>query len=787
MLAVSRDVAVQTGLTYKSVTTDRDLLDLNGGKHGLTQIGKDVVFYPHRDAAAIVKLVRLLDSELSGVRGPSISGEYRMRDVSAPVYLRYGAFDEQWGTKPEGSVFAAVLDPKGTAVPDERGRPAPAWAAEPKLTDLLVRDSAIGQMLAKRFLIIESMPFVGKSDLFLAIDSHDGVMCVAKRSRRFHFEDEWGGDAYHDLVAETKMLRKIDDLSFVPTLRESFQDVDEAWLVMDAVSGTRLDRWVQHPSRTDLERRVVGDRMEVAFEQLHARDIVHGDVSTANVLVDDELQPWLIDFATALGSGQRRLRDFATPGYFLDAQRSNTAQLADDRYGLGAARWAIETGFEPSHLPQSFVTSTSWRLLGREESDVTALIDEQLGGARRSEPAGSRTMSVKRVVRGLHLATANHVADAWRRGELVPVQHFTLEGYRSASLDSGNAGMLLALSDSAGANLDIQLLVDGARTLVDAPQDPSFPGLIHGAAGTLLITLGIGVRSGDEVLRERSTAKLLHSLSTRAAGGQLDLYSGTAGQLRAACTAFAITQDREFLGIADRLAAELLAAATPSGLWEVTAGNTTPRRWMLGYAHGAAGMGDALLDHWEITNSPETLRSVELIVAQLSEAFDELSGMTDGHGHGANESERSELRASSWCNGWAGVAVFLSRVSRRTPVDVDLEIGGFQASYRSLADRLPVFCHGAASALNGLLALEAAGVSVGPQLHDATDLLVSRAIWADQGATFASDDGGPTFPGLLTGYGGIPVVLQRWIGERVEPISVAHLASVANGATANTW
>lgn len=783
VLVVAHRVAESTGLTYKAVAGASDLLALNGGNHGLAQIGKDVVFYPHDDAGFVIDLVHQLDRELAGVQGPAVTGEYRIRASRAPIHLRYGAFDVEWGTTPEGMTFPAIIDPDGIAVPDVRGRPAPAWAMHPDLQQLVVRDAVIGRMLDKRFLIVEPMPFSGKADLFLAIDANDGGMCVAKRSRRFYFEDSAGGDALQDSVVEAQMLHYLGEFPFAPAVRAFLELGDEAWLIMDAISGTRLDRWVQHPN-TDDDRNLVASRIVNAFDRLHERGVVHGDVSTANILIDDALMPWLIDFGTALRVGDRRLRDFATPGYYVDAKRTNTATVGDDVYGMGAALWAIETGLEPSLLPQSFVTSLPWRLLGRANSPMTAAIDERLGTAWRVEPP-DQAIAVGQAVSGVHEAAVEHVAEAWRRAALVPVQHFTSAGHPSSSLDSGNAGMLLALVDSAGSDIDVELLVAGARAISNAPQDAASRGLLHGSTGVHLLALGVGVRALDERLVEESVEQLLRSFAAPAADGRLDFYAGSAGELRGALAAHTITGEGAFIEVAHGLATKLLESVDSSGLWRVTAGPATGRRWMLGFAHGAAGIADTLLDYWTITGEPDIRRVLDHTVGRLAAAFTTLSVKGDQlRGDQRNLEqvpEVLELAASSWCNGWAGVVGFLTRYARSTGAPVDLELGGLPAAYRPPLDRLPVFCHGAAGALNAFAALREAGAWLPSQIGDTMDLLVARAVWGARGATFASDDGSPAFPGFLTGYGGIPAVLKRVVAGGPEPLSVAHFVSVAFG------
>ena len=95
---------------------------------------------------------------------------------------------------------------------------------------------------------------------------------------------------------ECKMLTVARELS-VPTPAVHWVDLAEHTIVMDYIDGKQLRQLANEVSSEDL--RSLCNEFGRLIGLLHSGDIVHGDPTTSNVLIDKNSKMWLIDFGLA--------------------------------------------------------------------------------------------------------------------------------------------------------------------------------------------------------------------------------------------------------------------------------------------------------------------------------------------------------------------------------------------------------------------------------------------------------------------------------------------------------
>ena len=107
-------------------------------------------------------------------------------------------------------------------------------------------------------------------------------------------------------VREAQMIH-LARLAGVPTPHVYYLSPPESLLVMQFLEGKRLKALLLEPGLTSRRVDALGEEFGRCVARLHGAGIMHGDLTTANAIVDGEIS--LIDFGLAIRSN--RLEDYA--------------------------------------------------------------------------------------------------------------------------------------------------------------------------------------------------------------------------------------------------------------------------------------------------------------------------------------------------------------------------------------------------------------------------------------------------------------------------------------------
>lgn len=580
---------------------------------------------------------------------------------------------------------------------------------------------------------------------------------------------------------------------------------------------------------TEAEVARLGRELAEAAAALHGRGQVFRDLKASNVIaseeglrfIDLELVHDLADPAPPLGIGTR--------GYLSPQQAAGAPpSCADDSYAIGALLYFLTTGADPSIAPDDRALLRRPVALLRPEASpalvaiIASCLDEEPaarpaaaalaqalralaegGGAEALvtlEGRGAATSSppwspgagpgAAPVAAPRALDPAGARAQARRLGDtLCAVARrderglFWRSGHRDAAgqeapraLGAGSAGTLLCLAELYDALREPrhgQVLAEAARWLAaSAPLAAPHPGLYVGEAGVAVALLRAGQVMGDESLikealrRSAELAALPHASP--------DLYNGTAGRLRLHLALYDETGAAEERARALCAGDELLRAAQEAGPGEL--------RWPMpegfegmsgaalpGYAHGAAGIADVLLDLHEATGAPRFFAAAEAAARWLGR----LAAPTPLGAESRDwpYQEGGAFGWTFWCHGAAGVARFLLRAAALGVPGAD-DLARRAASTVTLAARAagPTQCHGLAGNIE--LLLDAAQQTGEAAFADAAasraEVLAAFASERPEGLAYCSESPTVFTPDYMLGYGGVALCLLR-IAEPQRP------------------
>jgi serine/threonine protein kinase len=136
---------------------------------------------------------------------------------------------------------------------------------------------------------------------------------------------------------------------------------DRPYLIMELRSGQSLSEWLKPQNRPSEEQvRQVGLGIADALAAVHARGVLHRNVSPANILIDSFGNPGLADFAQAAMTGAEETADlppqpalaYAPPETFL----RQPATRSGDVYSLAATLYALLTGSPARRVDAAHVT-----------------------------------------------------------------------------------------------------------------------------------------------------------------------------------------------------------------------------------------------------------------------------------------------------------------------------------------------------------------------------------------------------------------------------------------------
>lgn len=808
------EVLREEHLAFKVVASFERLAALNEGRDGNSQVGKFITVYPRDDAQA-VRLACSLHQATPGLGGPRIPSDRRLRPGSL-VHYRYGGFGALEVRTPLGETLPALRTPDGTLVPDRRESCAttPAWAPDPFMAAGVAADDAREDTrpIGDRFVVLATISESPRSLVHLGLDLQSAARCVLKRVT------EDGSGSIERLRHEYEVMRRLGHLSGVPTPHALIGASEHLYLVMDDIPGPTLDQRLAGMRQKNLLP-TIGELTRWSHELnrllslVHAEGIVYNDLKASNVVDSPGLGLCLVDFELAEDThDSARSGRCGTVGYMSPNQAAGLpATVADDDFAFGALMYAAATGAEPSQapFPEDLLGRPLTMLNPRLPSDVVSAIEgclhpdpeRRLSAAVASARISLADASPSEEPRSSALTGPAALAKALRIGDELaaalaggePGGHHIRESIGTTTLDlnTGVAGAVLALAEVAHHSGDashLSALSAGAAWLSRASGQGSgrLPGLYVGDAGIGVALLRAGQVLGDPQLL--GDAAEIGRADTDFPLASPDLFNGVAGRLRFLLRLWTQVGDERLLSRARELANHLLSTSTGrSGEcgWRIPPGyGSLSGQVQTGYAHGAAGIGDALLDAFEVTGDIEYLDSARGAARWLQRLA--VTSWLDGRGINWPPEEDLHPTMAFWCHGAGGIVRFLLHLGRHAPTHELDELVRGAGRVVAVGTRWagPTQCHGLAGSVECLIDLYQSTDDAAYLSHsgEIAGLLAAFVRESGERVTIVIDRR-PANLGFSTGVAGIVACLIRL----AQPDTAPHLLSLRGSQPARHW
>jgi hypothetical protein len=500
VLRTTFDYCVERDIPFKFLVDARILLARNSKYAPRQASGKLITIYPGDEAELRRTLEELADA-LHGEPGPYILSDLRYGD--GPLYLRYGAFLEQWLIGPDGERVAAITGPGGELVPDERrpGFHIPDWVVIPEFLapHLAARTKAADGAFPYR--VDAALHFSNGGGVYRATRIADEQIVVLKEARPLAGLDANGTDAVVRLDHEEQALTRLAGIPGIPACYGRSTSWEHHFLAMQHMPGLPLGRWLaaNYPLNrnvateadiADYTRRALHilGQVERILAAIHDRGMVFGDLHNRNLLVDADDTVSLIDFELAFDVDTGQRPGLAAPGFAAPADRTG---FGIDDYALAVLKLWI---FFPLTLMLSLdpgkITSYLHTVRTRfpVPGDYAESVRKQLQPAATSERGGHTELdrpdpdwkrAADLIATAITASATPHRTDRLFPGD---IEAFTVD---ANCLAWGAAGVLNTLSSCGFGRFPEyeQWLLDAVRHT--PPQRAGFYDGAHGIAHVL--------------------------------------------------------------------------------------------------------------------------------------------------------------------------------------------------------------------------------------------------------------------------------------------------------------
>ncbi|WP_261806803.1 protein kinase/lanthionine synthetase C family protein [Lapidilactobacillus luobeiensis] len=360
-LEICSEICSRDKINYKFVCDPQLFILQNSKNWPRHESGKFITIYP-KSTEQFKRVLRELYPIMKSFKGPYILSDRRYRKNCRVLYYRYGGFKHRTMLDASGKLQPAILDPNGKKVIDVRRAYyyQPNWVKDP-FTHRNERKDVPDEEITLhhgRYTIKKVLHYTNSGGLYVAADNFAARTVILKEARpATQMNTANDEDAVSIRQREWQLLKRLDKQKNlnIPMPIELFKQWENYFLVEGLIEGQDLQSFITEnnpltfsgsysntTARLEQLKRYLQQIKQIAINLLTALAVMHhnkvylGELSTADLMIDDKFELYLLDLKDGGYLDQPSGVSNSTPEFGGQAEKSDQARVDHDYFVVGA-------------------------------------------------------------------------------------------------------------------------------------------------------------------------------------------------------------------------------------------------------------------------------------------------------------------------------------------------------------------------------------------------------------------------------------------------------------------
>lgn len=285
-------ILVSKRVKFKVIKDIDDLIKLNRGEYGYSQIGKMVTIYP-RNSEELNELLELLYIKTILFNSVEIPSDFRYKN-SKTIFYRYGELVESKDNK-------KWKDLRIKKIPHDVTVPIKDYYHKRYPT------------MPNHYFLLENKNSRGKSRVYTVLDKRDSKIKIMKQGLFLGEFNSIGKDGFSNVMKEFEVLEALAYTGAFPKLYEFFYLGDSFVIIEEYIKGATLR---EHLKKRDIELLSVLRKILKYIKVIYKENHIIGDLSPSNIIINENHDIVFIDTEFYQRLGEPSLNFIGTPGFY---------------------------------------------------------------------------------------------------------------------------------------------------------------------------------------------------------------------------------------------------------------------------------------------------------------------------------------------------------------------------------------------------------------------------------------------------------------------------------------